>query len=289
MDGRRVAGLRTVGSRAFVTLVGVGALALASAAPAAAESASSDIAVSIEKLASPANVRAARLTITNQGPDDFIACSLCDPAEPNGHPYIGIDFWATADRLPAERSFEAPPECAPHTPSPNLYEWRCDLGIELDVGESRSVEVSYPKSAALDGVNASVAFHYVEVFYEDPDTSNNGRSVTWDDGPAGCTLKARDPQKPSSDGFKIKVLGGDAGCSAKLKEATLKIAGKNYVFVKKLPHRAVGAGDTWTVKLPFSNAVLDAIGRALHQGKTVTAKAIFTLDGTDRSVKARIR
>ena len=283
-----------------IVTAGVLAALLGCAVPAAASaSATHDFTTEITNT-SPlsAKVREATITLTNHGPDPFIGCNDGLDCYLGGsvweEPHIAISMQVQPDEAD---DFTAATTSSPCTAFPEGIQdqIRCNFGRSLAVGQSVSVDVSFPAGTGSGddflyaGVNWSEEEELTEgeTGTQDPDWENDHSSYTWPDG-GSCELQAKGPQK-ANKALVVTVFGGTSGCAAKLKAAKLKIGNKVYTFIKKKPAKDVAPGEKWKVSIPIKGQDLTTVNKALAAKKKVKAAAEFDLDGKSDSIVVKIK
>ena len=269
------------------------------AVPSAASAQSHDFVTTIDNVSSPgANVREARITVENAGPDDFIACHEAPEDcyrstnwQYNAHIAIQID--ASPDNVRTANVTTSVPCEQAYFGSPGTMV--CNFGDSLPVGSSISVDVAFPagqKGGEPDGLSGGVNWHEYGsagggTLPEDPNALNSGDFYSWGDE-GSCELQAKGPQK-ANKALVVTVFGGTSGCAAKLTAAKLKIGNKVYTFIKKKPAKDVAPGEKWKVSIPIKGQTLTTVNKALTAKKNVKAKAEFKLGDRSDSIVVKLK
>lgn len=151
-----------------------------------------DLFTKAKKLSSPGGLRKVRITVGNNGPDDFHACTTFCVEDG----FIGVTFNAAPSGIgttdvTTDADCSIDPDGFPET------SFTCDFGESLPVGDTRSVTVTFPKGNSEDYIVGGYAYHWeggpdTEGFADDPVSSNNLFSLVFDASVSEECSKAKD-------------------------------------------------------------------------------------------------
>lgn len=105
-----------------------------------------------------------------------------------------------------------------------------------------------------------------------------------------CTIRASSPQQLSSTRLTLTVVAPvSKGCEADLSKVELLVANKVRFTLGKPQSRTLKPKEKWTLKLTYPSSVLKALRAARQQGKSVSARSYFKLDGKTATKTVALR
>ncbi len=277
--------------------------------PAEAHSTKVKLSFKAEKMVAPAGKRKARVTMTNKGPDvfgcfdpycnegSFVKNDPFGKRKPNdNHKAFGSLSLSVSHQKRTKDFAEAYPgkietsrDCTPARESFKNYKrhycyFGTGRGAWLGVGKSISMIVTFPASSnAYRSDSLGAAFEGSYTGNTDiPIGPDSYGAILWGNE---CDLTADRTQKASSGKLVVSVKAIDAGCTAKLTAAKVKIGNSVYSFVKALPSRKLKVGQSWKVSIPLGKDLTRQVRKAVGGKAKVLGKAEFKLDGSNRSVE----